>query len=234
MKTVSIVWVCFFLLATSSSAHDLWIAKEENAFIVARGHAPDRIDEYNPLCVKEVKGFDAHGKAVSLVGEPERHRYRFRADGSVSLISLQCDWGYRVTTTEGKKLMSREQAVHEGFRVINSFFSTQFLKAVVSGGEVVTTAVGMRLELVPLKNPFEISPGEKLPLRLLYEGNPLTDTDIVSHAGEAVKTNDSGIAAVTISNGKNDLFSARFIVPAEHRSDIDYHQCMTFLAIGVP
>jgi len=37
----------------------------------------------------------------------------------------------------------------------------------------VTRPVGLSLEIVPEKNPYALSPGEELPVRILYEGKPL-------------------------------------------------------------
>lgn len=37
----------------------------------------------------------------------------------------------------------------------------------------VTTPIGMTLEIVPERNPFELKAGERLPVRVLFEGKPL-------------------------------------------------------------
>ncbi len=68
--------------------------------------------------------------------------------------------------------------------------------------------VGMRVELVPLLNPYAMKPGEKLPVRLLFQGKPVSDAGLeISDGVTAMKedlipryqTDAQGVAHVPIS-----------------------------------
>lgn len=42
----------------------------------------------------------------------------------------------------------------------------------------VTRATGLRLEIVPQRNPYDLKPGEALPVQILYEGRPLSGATV--------------------------------------------------------
>lgn len=42
------------------------------------------------------------------------------------------------------------------------------------GSEEISKPVGHRIEIVPLKNPTDVKAGDLLPVKVLYEGNPLS------------------------------------------------------------
>lgn len=44
--------------------------------------------------------------------------------------------------------------------------------------------LGYRLELIPERDPYELEPGDKLPVRLVYEDEPLADILIVAFTAE--------------------------------------------------
>lgn len=234
MKTILITIMLSMLFVSTGMAHDLWIAKDTSMYIVARGHAPDRIDDYDPDCVKEVRGFDTQGSPVPLDMKSGPSRMTFKADKALSVITVRCDWGYRVITTEGKKLMSREEAEKAGLRVIDAFFSTQFLKTIIAESILVTKPLGIGLELIPLKNPFRLAPKEALPVQAFFQGKALAGVDVRSHTGKTQKADSNGIAYITILPDRHELISTRHMVRSNDTSEIDYRLFTTFLAIGVP
>lgn len=66
--------------------------------------------------------------------------------------------------------------------------------------------IGLPLEIVPLRNPFQLKVGETLPVRVLFKQQPLRDAHLgwdVPGDGEepsgTVRTNDKGEALVPIS-----------------------------------
>ena len=232
-----IAWMTLFIFLMSAQAiyaHHLWVFEENGQFVVARGHMPDRLDDYDPHCVSDVKGFDETGSRVVMIRKDEASQTTVVPDQPVSIITVQCDWGFRVNTTQGKKLITREAALEKGLKVINAFFSTQFLKSLPAAGyEGNTKPVGLKMEMTPLKNISEVSPGELLPVQILFEGTPLPDTLVVSSdkSVDPVKTDANGIAMVKMPERGMGLLSATHKVPVKNDPQMDYRKFMTFLMI---
>ena len=83
-----------------------------------------------------------------------------------------------------------------------------------SGQGHVTRPIGLKLEIVPQKNPYDLKSGEALPVRILYEGRPLS--------GATVKLNnldsDAEPVAIVRSNAAGDV---RFTFPRRGRWQIN-------------
>lgn len=235
MRKAIIVGIFMLLWTQAAFAHHLWVMKESDGFMVARGHVPDKIEAYEPACVKEVKGFDKNGEAVSVERKDEKDKVFLQPDKAPSMITLWCDWGVRVNTTRGKKLMSKKDALQAGLNVIDSFLSTHYAKSVFDEGPVLTEPVGLKLEIVPLKNPFQLKPDELLPVKLLFEGSPLANADVMVAADDEqnAKTNDEGIAQLRIGQKGVRLIWAQHKTPVENDPELDYHVFMTFFTFEV-
>lgn len=76
------------------------------------------------------------------------------------------------------------------------------------GSPNVSQPFGHRIEIIPLKNPSEVKPGDSLPVRILFEGKPLSTYIYATYAGYSsedepfpvvTKSNEQGDASVKIS-----------------------------------
>jgi uncharacterized GH25 family protein len=74
-------------------------------------------------------------------------------------------------------------------------------KSLVSAGSVIETqndrALGFTLELVAERNPYTMKPGQELPVRLIYEGRPLSGALVV-----AVNRRSEKLTARSDQNGR--------------------------------
>jgi nickel transport protein len=232
MKNILFAMIFMFFWIQAGYAHQLWVVREDGRFVVARGHMPDRTDAYNPACVKEMKGFDKNGNAVPLERKDEASRAVFISDKDISIITVWCDWGFRVNTTQGKKLMNRRDAAQAGFKVLNAFFSTQFLKELSENSEKLTKPLGLKLEIVPMKNPFQLASDESLPVQIFFDRTPLPDIAVSSEgASENIKTDKDGIALIKKADKGISQISARYKMPVQNNPEMDYHLFTAFLII---
>ena len=90
--------------------------------------------------------------------------------------------------------------------------------------------VGLKLEIVPLKHPSKLVPGELLPVQVCFDGKPLAGAQ-VSSARETppVKTDQNGMANVRLPEEGKGLFSVWHKIPVRDDPEKDYHKFMTFL-----
>ncbi len=223
-----------FFLSRPAYAHYLWVVQESDRYVIARGTPPEDQETYNPEAVTLIRVFDQEGNKIPIKRVNENGRVYFQAQQSPAITAVMCDWGGRVKTTRGKKLMTRKEAEAEGFKVLEAFVSTQTSKTLFQDGAAVCKNLGMRFELVPLKSPLQLRPGTQLKIRLLFDGAPLQDVTVSTDRRVEAKTDEKGIARLDGSHEGWNIVMARHKVVASGDSGINYHQFMTFLLYRVP
>jgi hypothetical protein len=85
-----------------------------------------------------------------------------------------------------------------------------------SSGELYTTQLGYALELIPETDPYQLSPGNELGLRLLYLGAPIEDIRIRAFTKDLL---DQPIDARTASDGRVVLTlprAGKWLIKAVH------------------
>ncbi|MFZ6017813.1 MAG: DUF4198 domain-containing protein [Nitrospirota bacterium] len=118
--------------------------------------------------------------------------------------------------------------------MIDSFYSSQFAKAVFACSSTVTKPVGLRFEIIPLKNPFTLKDNELLPIRVLLEGKPLEGITIETGAHQEItKTDKDGIAKIKIERKGMQVILAKYRIATKDNPDADYLSYTTVLTFEV-
>ncbi len=235
-RTLLWMWMTLVILLTgvqTGYSHHLWVFEETGSFIVARGHILERVDDYDPHKISEIKGFDQTGAPVLLERKDEASRAVVFPDKPVAIMSVRSEWGDRVNTTRGKKLMNRQAAEAAGLTVVKAFTSTQFSKTLFAPSEISTRALGLRFELVPNADPVVLAPGTPISFKLLFDGKPLTGVLILTNDEQESKTDVNGAAEFTFEKNGVHLLYATHKIPAEADSGLDFLKFMTFLTFEV-
>jgi hypothetical protein len=127
----------------------------------------------------------------------------------------------------------------------------KFAKSILHLGspeeEVATKPIGLKLEIVPQRDPASVSPGEKLTLKVLFDGKPLSNAQlgIVSDVapGNAVEegepylttlTSFEGIASIPISSPGTWLVRLVHMIPAGDGKPHDWESFFSTLTFRVP
>ena len=118
--------------------------------------------------------------------------------------------------------------------MIDSFYSSQFAKSLFAPSDAVINPVGMKFEIVPLKNPYTLKADGLLPIKVLFEGKPLEGAAINLNAHkEAAKTDRDGIANIPIAGQGMQVISATYRVATKDNPDADYLSFTTVLTMGL-
>ena len=221
-------------LGRPAYAHYLWVTQQDDLYIVARGTIPNDLEAYNPNAVTLIKGLDQEGGEIPIQRVDDKTRVVFRAEKAPSMVAVMCDWGSRVQTTRGKKLMTRNEAEGQGFKVLKAFLSTQTSKTLFEDGSAICQPLNLKFELVPTKSPFQLTPGKPLEVRLYFDGAPLKGAMISSAGHSQTETDDDGMARIAGCQKGWNVVTARHKVSVSGNPDINYHQFMTFLVFKVP
>ena len=106
-----------------------------------------------------------------------------------------------------------------------SRYGKTLLRVGIGGGEAATKPAGLKIELVPLDDPTALRPGDRLRLRLLYDGQPIAGTLVGAIYASAdskpdewpftARTDGSGDVAFTLENPGPWLIRAVHMVRRE-------------------
>ncbi len=231
MLTMAVAGIC--VATTSSFAHHLWVQNVDGVYAVCRGTIAERLNSYNPSCVKQILANSPDGTSLTINCTNEKERVVFITNEMPATVTVTSEWGDRVHTTRGKKLMNRQTAEAAGLNVLSAFTSTQFSKTLFVSSKMSTKSLGLKLELVPLADPMIVEPGTPTAFKLFFDGKPLADTLILSNLDQEYKTDKNGMIQITFEKGGVHLLYATHRIPAEKDSGLDFLKFMTFLTFEV-
>lgn len=229
MKKTALWIMAILLLTAPASAHYLWVSAQDGQYVVNRGVLSKPPEAYDPVCVKSITAYAEDGTSLPVEKIDESTRRMFRATMPVAMAVVVSDWGYRVNTTSGKKMMTRQQAEAEDLRVISAFFSRQFSKTIFHFSAYQLKPKGLAFEIVPLADPTIAGPGTSIPFKLFFQGEPLGKVTIHTNDGQKIDTDEKGEFLLPVTQSGFHSFYARHKVPVQNHPEMDYMQLMTFM-----
>jgi len=99
---------------------------------------------------------------------------------------------------------------------------------------------GLRLEIVPQVNPLSVTPGNLLPVRLLWEGRPVADAQITARSAEAptqplkLRTDACGRTCFRLDRAGVWLLTSVRMEHARPGEDIAYRSTWSSLTFEMP
>ena len=226
--TIASLLAASLLAANVSSAHDYWIEKKGAGYAIVYGHGEQRT-EYDPSTVKKVTVFNAAGKAVEFRKEMQGKVVMIKPSGNASLILVDLDSGYWSKTIYGWKNLPKRKAN----RVVEALRSYHYSKSIIAWGEAVQKPMeGIKLDIIPQRNPFDLKAGEMLPLKVFFAGNPLAGVTIEGDHEKVAVTDKDGIARVPLKKGRQ-LLTVERKEPLRGDLDADFISVTTTLTFEV-
>ncbi|MCK4618322.1 MAG: DUF4198 domain-containing protein [Desulfobacterales bacterium] len=211
---LSLILVLFCMPA---SAHFMWInagdytpaVKRPVKFTIGWGHAfasPVGNVLYKQKGLEKIYMLDPDGNELKIepINEIEFSvKKPLKKEGAYLAVAKRKE-GFSTKTTEGHKRQSKKGLKN----VIQCNYSGMYAKAVVdvgkSGGKNLTKPVGHTLEIVPLEDPADLREGEYMPVKVLYNSEPLKTELHATYVGFSTenawayttKTNKDGIGRI--------------------------------------
>ena len=206
-------------------AHDTWIEKRNEQLLVLRGHGGE-VEAYDPALVKEAKALDAKGQAVEIeiVNNKENALLTTKRDSAI--VGALYDSGYWLKTTDGWKKATKREGKGK-YNIVESIKSKQWCKNILGATSESSKSVGQRFEVVPQKDPTTVRAGDKLPIKVIWDGKPVEGAVITTGGGHAsdkkdlLKTDKDGIANVMIEKAGFQMVKANHKIPVKDDPDAD-------------
>jgi uncharacterized GH25 family protein len=103
------------------------------------------------------------------------------------------------------------------------------LIVVGQGTDIVSRPLGQRIEIIPLKNPTDVKSGESLPVRIFFEGKPLSTYVYATYAGYYSETEPFPVCAKSSGEGMAHVPISQpgtWMVVSNHK--VDFSASLTF------
>lgn len=205
--SIFLVFICSLINSNFAGAHDLWLnvdnhypeAGEKTKVKVVFGH---NFPYYDILISRaKLTGFsylcpDGQTREIEKTWEDKKGEKTGALAGDITLDQK----GTYVVTAFRKIKGEREHVTSEKYG--------KSIIVVDKGNEIISKPLGHRIEIIPLKNPSEVKTGDSFPVKVLFEGKPLSTYVYATYAGYYsedepfpffIKTNEEGVAYVMIS-----------------------------------
>lgn len=227
---VRIVLLGCSLAATSATAHDLWLERDADGFVLLHGHRSSahegeaRLD-YDPAIVKAVDCFDMHGArrdAQADNGQP------VRIASECAVLHVLTSTGFWARTTEGL----RNRAPSELSGVLRSWESIEGVKHMDAWSAPLAKPLTAALEITPVNDPFGVAPGGKLRLLVTLGGAPRPGA-LVAYDGETRGVTDAaGQVNIRVRHGGPQFITASVDAPrTDGRADLTIHATALLLEL---
>jgi len=199
---VALVTALFFFQAVSAEAHDYWIEQKGEGLMLVFGHGSQRLD-FEVEKVSSVTAFDSQGKEIAVQKEKKGKGLLLKIDGQPAMVTAIIDNGYWSKTIYGWKEAPKRKASRV-VEAIRQLFYTRMLISWTDAAQAATS--GHNIDIVPLQNPFIMKAGNSLPVKVLYNGNPLPNAEVNGGEHNTLgKTDKEGMIKVPMIPGVNLL-----------------------------
>ncbi len=190
MRYLNYLLLCALAWSPASvKAHDLWLAREEPGLTLhyghlGGGHGGEKSLTYSLDKVERVLCLDAAGNSLKPL-RSETHPLRLTAPCALSRVIYSS--GYWTKTPYGTQNLPRDQVDGPAVR---SWRAISGVKRLDAWRSEFATPLGEGLEITPLTDPLVIPRGDKLSLRVTYQGRPVNGA-VVRYLGKPRGATDS-------------------------------------------
>jgi nickel transport protein len=205
-------------LAPAAKAHEFWVEQKGGEFTLVYGHGSNR-EEFDASKVKGITTLDAAGKAIEVQKEKKGKGLLLKLPAAPAVIFVEIDNGYWSKTIYGWKELPKRKAS----RVVEAIRSYNYSKALFAWGSSAQKLPGdPKLDIIPMRNPFDLKSGDSLQIRVVCQGKPVPDAEVEGTDHQKVATTDKdGFTQLPLSKGYQ-VITVTHKVPLKDDPDADF------------
>ena len=230
---------CLLLLAGLGGApvfaHGVWVAQRASELALVLGEGA--LDEsYEPRQVREVKAFTAAGAPAQVVLQPRQRNLVVEPAADAAVLSMAVEDGFWSQGADGKWVSGSRAQVPDARKAGHYMkYGTTLLKPVA----MPFKPLGAALEIVPLADPMALRRGQRLPIRVLSNGQPVAGAAVIGDfignvAAPRVKTDRAGRATVVLGSDGLNVLAVSLVKPRADRREADEDGLEATLAFALP
>jgi nickel transport protein len=223
---VVIAFVAILTWSGEALAHDLWLERQDNAFLLRYGHhggavLPLQAEKVKTLMCRKDKGGAENLRAKALATSKQ-----LSLKASCAALSTFFDGGFYSLTPDGEKNLPKNKVPD----AVKAWRSKQFAKWVDIRSSLAGQPLGDEFEIVPVTDLAKAKTGNKATFRVLLGGKPLPGAILAIDHKPLGETDDQGEVRIKIRASDVEQVSASFrraIKSAEADSEV-FEASLTF------
>jgi nickel transport protein len=198
-------------MAAHAHAHDLWLEKEGGGFSLYYGHKYSahqgaEFVEYRPEWVREALCFDGAAEEAAFESH-SAYPYRMRGDCAAAYVLISS--GYWTKTPYGTENLPRSEARMP----LRSWLSYESVKRIDRWNDALAKPLAKGLEITPLKDPLSLRKGQKLRLRVSFDGKAVEGVVVAYDRKPRGQTAADGGINIRVRHGGFQVIQASFDRP---------------------
>lgn len=205
------------ILVQPALAHVIWFEEgdEEGELEIIYGHPElDEVLGYDPIKFEEAKAYNRNGFNVPISVKKELDGVTLVPQQDAVAVTATLDNGYFIVTGDDQyQNVFRPEALEANTEQVEVIHTYKFAKAFYQTSGLVTQPFGLPLEIVPQQDPFAIGAGGTLKVQVLFQGNAQQGVT-VEYEGQALTTDEQGMASITLNQGELQVIEASYDVPS--------------------
>lgn len=195
------------------AAHDLWVERQGRVQTLYYGHERSAHGGegklmYRPESVKHVTCVSSTAREIPA--EVTRS-YPVTVQGDCAATWFVTSSGYWSKTPYG----TVNQSKADTGQVLASWLSVESVKRVDAWGDALAQPLGRDLEIVPLRNPLAMKPGDKLKVGVYRDGKPAAGVPVAYFGHPRGVTGSDGVVNVRLQSGGYQLIQASIDLPLD-------------------
>jgi nickel transport protein len=205
------------LISQPVFAHVIWVIKGEKQgeYEVLYGHPEeDKPEAYDSIKFQEATAYNSYGFPQPLEVRRKYEGVTLVSPGDIAVITAVNNNGYFIVSNDDEYTnVFRPDALAANNEATEVTHTYKYTKSFFQPTGLATQPFGMKMEIVPLQDPFDVGAGGSLRVQVLFEGKPVTDVT-VEYEGKEVPVNDRGIATITLTQKDIQIVEAEYRVPS--------------------
>jgi len=223
------------LAAGNALAHGIWLEQRRGNLEVVYGHGPSD-DVYPNSKFHGAWGYDKAGHPVSIQIQKLDTHVRLLPQGQPAVIVAALNNGYYARGADDKLVNQRKSQVPGATMGAGNW--KYGITVLQPDARIPTQVAGIRLMVLPEKDPVKLKMGETLPVKVLLDGKPVAGVKITQdyrNASDAapIETDSNGRANIVVRNSGLNVISAGYTHKGSNDPDEDeiwMNSTLTFLA----
>lgn len=226
-----------FGAATVADAHGIWFAQRSNELALIYGVGADDLDAVKRLPkIKAATAYDENGKEVAMQLTPHGSLLVVKAEKEPAIVTAVLDHGPWSKAADGEWYNKGKDEVRDASISEHTFKYAVHLRRL---NLVPPILPAQKLQIVPMVKPLPEKMGEKLVVRVLYEGKPvrgaLVQPDYVTDPdSKPLKTGADGIATIKVRNQGLNVVVATLTTPPANPVQTNRDEYLATLSFVLP
>jgi nickel transport protein len=187
------------LLATQQAhAHGVYVAQRHGELAVVIGEGASD-EAYEPGQVTAVEGLRANGEAVKVKRIARGDHVVLQPPADAALLHTTVDFGAYSRTGKDAPWQPRGKAALPG--AVEGLYAIKYNLSIQASPQLPLAPRGEGLELLPLADPLALRRGDRLPVQVLLDGQPLAGVKL----SEDFIANSHALSAATDAQGRTQV-----------------------------